>query len=45
MLLRGSYSLTLLPLLSRAIRLRDNAADFIAASICQDFVCHSDLAE
>jgi hypothetical protein len=28
-----------------AVRLRDNAADFIAASICQYFVCHSDLAE
>jgi hypothetical protein len=28
-----------------AVRLRDNAADFVAASICQDFVCHSDLAE
>jgi hypothetical protein len=28
-----------------AIRLRDNAADFVAVSICQDFVCHSDLAE
>jgi hypothetical protein len=28
-----------------AVRLRDNAADFVAAPICQDFVCHSDLAE
>jgi hypothetical protein len=28
-----------------AARLRHNAADFVAASVRQDFVCHNTLAE